>query len=167
MYIMDIVVIWQEVNGSKTYLVIQSYGNGTINGGNKTPNNEFKVDKNTFVMEPKTTISDIKNRGYTIVSATKNGKDVMNAKLLGTGTIITIKNGDTNVQYTVIKRGDVDGDGEISAVDLLMVKRYIEKKYNFAVIYKEAAKVNKEAEVTAVDLLRVKRHIEGKTYIEI
>ena len=154
----------EESNGSKTFLVTQSYGSGTVNGNLNGSNNSFKVEGNNLVVEPNTTINDIKNAGYTIISATdKDGRDVINSNTLGTGTLIKTDKGD----FTVVKLGDADGDGIITAVDLLMIKRYIEGKYALQEVYKEAARVNKEAEVTAVDLLRVKRHLEGKTYITL
>ena len=62
-------------------------------------------------------------------------------------------------KYTVIIRGDTNGDGEVTAIDLLMVRKVILKSFSLSGCYLTAADVNADGKVSAVDLLMIRKHI--------
>lgn len=82
---------------------------------------------------------------------------------VGTGDKLTVTvNGKSGV-YTAVVRGDTDGDGEITAVDLLMVRKNILGLYKLSGEYSAAADTDRNSKVDAVDLLMIRKHIL-KTY---
>ncbi|HZK22195.1 MAG TPA: dockerin type I repeat-containing protein, partial [Oscillospiraceae bacterium] len=82
---------------------------------------------------------------------------------VGTGDKLTVTvNGKTGTYIAVVK-GDTDGDGEITAVDLLMVRKNILGLYKLSGEYAQAADTDRSSNVDAVDLLMIRKHIL-KTY---
>ena len=77
-----------------------------------------------------------------------------------TGTVGTGYTFRTDEQkFNLLIRGDVDGDGSISAIDLLYVKRHMLNVKKLTGVYLQAANVNSDSNVDAIDLLYIKRHI--------
>lgn len=98
--------------------------------------------------------------GASIAIKTSGGVDKTTGKL-GTGDVLTISNGSTSNDYTIVIYGDVSGDGEITVLDLLKVQKHIlgytllNGSFNFA------ADVSRDSEITVLDLLKVQKHILG------
>jgi hypothetical protein len=63
--------------------------------------------------------------------------------------------------YTVIIKGDVDGDGEITTSDFLRIKSYFLEKYEFEGLYKDAADVDGDGTINTTDYLRIKMYFLG------
>lgn len=127
-------------------------------------NNGFKAEGSNIITEPNTTISDIKNGGYTVTSATKDGKNVLSSTTLGTGTILVTDKG----TFTVVKLGDVNGDGEVDVIDLALIKRQLIGTNSLKEVYYEAAKLKGGTEeVDVIDLALIKRHLVGSSLINI
>ena len=61
--------------------------------------------------------------------------------------------------YNVVIYGDTNGDGQISALDLLRVQKDILSLSKLSGFYSSAADTNKDGKVTALDLLQVQKHI--------
>jgi len=61
--------------------------------------------------------------------------------------------------------GDVNGDGEITARDILRLKQYVadESDPKTIQIVKDAADMNSDGEITARDILRLKQHIASNS----
>lgn|GEM_PF-5579956 len=152
--------LWIQTHTLGSDTTIRGQNNNNVVTG---PNNDFRVEGNHFIAEPGTTLNDIRNAGHTIISATRNGVDVSNNPNLGTGTIVTTNNG----TFTVVKMGDLDGDGRVNAVDLLMLVRTMEGRHQLHGVYNEAARINGQERITAVDLLMMVRHLERRNNISI
>lgn len=93
----------------------------------------------------------------------------INDGIAGTGDAIVIydKNGKEMARYTVIIYGDVNGDGEVTSMDLLYVKRHILETKLLEEPYITAADANRGNDgITSIDLLYIKRHILDIRYIE-
>ena len=63
---------------------------------------------------------------YTVEIYNKNGEKISGSNLAGTGS--TVKILDNNIliaEYTLIMYGDVNGDGKINSIDLLVLQRHI------------------------------------------
>ena len=67
--------------------------------------------------------------------------------------------------YTVIIKGDVNGDGLIYATDYVKVKNHIMGKSKLTDAYLMAADINNDGKIYATDYVQIKNHIMGKTPI--
>jgi hypothetical protein len=86
----------------------------------------------------------------------KNGKEIYGSTLVGTGTVIT----DGEQVYSVVIKGDVNGDGIVNTTDYLLIKRNISNNTLNTVKYM-AADINGDNSLSTTDYLRVKRNIAG------
>ncbi len=68
-------------------------------------------------------------------------------------------------QFTVLINGDVNKDGNISALDLLYIKRHMLNLATLDAVAKKAADVKADNAADAYDLLYIKRHILGMAQI--
>lgn len=75
---------------------------------------------------------------------------------LATGDIIEI---DKAKRYEVVVYGDIDGDANISVVDLLYLKKYILGDMSLNAPNKTASDISKDGKADVVDLLLLKKHI--------
>jgi hypothetical protein len=57
--------------------------------------------------------------------------------------------------------GDLNGSGDINAVDYMMLKRAVLGSYHLCATQKIAADINRDARVNAMDYAMVKRHVLG------
>lgn len=78
---------------------------------------------------------------------------------LGTGDKIIITSNKETKTFEVILYGDVNGDGEITGLDLLRVQRHLWKETTIVGSNLIASDVNKDGELTGLDLLRIQRHL--------
>lgn len=155
-------------DGSKTYLATYIYGKDTINGSLYSLQNNFREDTLTgkLIMEPKTTLNDIRNKGYAITSAiNKDGVDVTWSETLGTGTVITFA--DSRI-FTVIKIGDVNGDAKVDIIDMALIQRDLMDINKLQDIYIDAAKLtNNKGAIDIIDMGLMQRYLMGTGAITI
>lgn len=101
------------------------------------------------------TLADLKDLAHLegeIIEAT-------NEKLT-TGTKITVKLADDIIhEYTVVLRGDVNGDGKIDISDLVLISRYIAGAKTLAAPHLNASDTNKDGKTDISDLVLTSRHI--------
>lgn len=62
--------------------------------------------------------------------------------------------------------GDVNGDGNITSMDMLYVKRHVLGIRNLSDAYYKAADANRDGQISSMDMLYVKRHVLDIRYIE-
>ncbi|MBQ2677113.1 MAG: family 16 glycosylhydrolase [Clostridia bacterium] len=92
----------------------------------------------------------------------KNGAKVQDGVKIATGmTMKIVKDSNVTDFATVVIYGDVSGDGEINASDLLSVKRCLLSVSSLEGCYLEAGKVTKASNVSASDMLKLKLSILG------
>lgn len=125
-------------------------------------NNNFKADGANVICVPNTTVSNIKSSNSTAV-ITRNGNTMGDSELVGTGCVITIGNS----KYTVVKKGDVNGDGQIKATDYMKIKNYIMGSTSLSDSEKTAADTNNDNLVKATDYMKIKNHIMGTSLISL
>ena len=91
------------------------------------------------------------------------GEKIDGNSLVGTGAIIKILDNDkTIIEYNVIMYGDVNGDGKINSVDLLVLQRHILEIKKFEGLFIKAANIRKNGKnPSSVDCLLIQRHILG------
>ena len=158
--------------------------NGNSNSGNGTNNSKpaissiilnagYKYSGNYLTdvnvgTTAATMINNLKNKGATVTIKTTNSsgtKTISSSEKLGTGDIVIISNGSTSGTYRLVVKGDINGDGKITAVDYVKVKNYIMSSSSLTGSYKESADVNKDGKITAVDYVKIKNYIMGnKTF---
>ena len=102
-----------------------------------------------------------KNKNITIKDA--KGNVLTSSTKIGTGSTITFASGET---LTAVLYGDLDGDGQIDALDLLAMVRALNGKYTLKDSYLEAAHLyNVNTKIDAMDLLSLVRYLNGKLKI--
>ena len=127
-------------------------------------------DKNIFGINVGTNVSNIignitsYNHKVGVTVKSKNGT-VKTNDTFKTGDKVTISGINGTKTYDVVIFGDINGDGQITAVDYVNVKNYIMNRSNLTDSYLKAADVNKDGQVTAVDYVQIKNSIMGKSNI--
>ena len=99
---------------------------------------------------------------YEIQIENYKGEKIEKNQLVGTGSKIKIINDSQEIiaQYTVVLYGDINGDGKINSVDLLVLQRHILEIQTIEEIFQKAGNINKNGKKpTSVDLLLIQRHI--------
>jgi len=117
------------------------------------------------------TVADIKSKITTDleIEIVNNKNEILaETDIIGTGSKIRIKeNGNILREYIILIYGDVNGDGKINSVDLLVLQRHILEMEKMEGIYIKAANTRKDGKKpTSVDLLLIQRHILGMQIIE-
>lgn len=150
------------------------------NGGNteNTPSNGTDTSKPT--VSPETKVS---NAGYSLstgyLTKVNVGEDMstLRQKLSNQGAVVASLNSswnsktsgaiatgdiieiDKTKRYEVVVYGDIDGDANISVVDLLYLKKYILGDMSLNAPNKTASDISKDGKADVVDLLLLKKHI--------
>ena len=117
------------------------------------------------------TVGDIKNNiisNLEIVIVNSNNEILSDDAIIGTGNKIQVKeDGKILKEYQIILYGDVNGDGKINSVDLLVLQRHILEIENLDDIYQKSANIRKNGnKPSSVDLLLIQRHILGLQIIK-
>ncbi len=89
-----------------------------------------------------------------LVFTDKDGNTLAEDSLVGTGTILKVG---TTFEFTLVVRGDIDGNGKIGPTDLAKLKlHYIEKTPLTEEIELKAADVDGNGSITLTDLSQMK-----------
>ena len=99
----------------------------------------------------------------------KNAKgEILSEGKITTGTSVVLqdKSGLPVIEYQVVIRGDVSGDGKINSADALGIQRHIVESRVMEGAYLEAADINQDGRVNSLDVLYVQKHIVGSYTIE-
>lgn len=107
-----------------------------------------------------TTYQTIKN-SLSDLNVTIEG--MQDGDILKTGQIISISNGTNTLTYTIVIKGDVDGDGYIGATDYVKIKNYIMEKSGSDLNLSQslAADADGNGEIGATDYVKIKNSIMG------
>ncbi len=119
--------------------------------GSNVANIRNKLSSNT-----KVTLSSFKSaNGVEITSGT-----------IATNMKFTLRFNNQEYHYTVVVKGDVNGDGLIYATDYVKIKNHIMGKTALNGAYLLAADINNDNRIYATDYVRIKNYIMGKGTIE-
>ena len=94
----------------------------------------------------------------------KNGNSKSSGTVF-TGDRVELSTGSETKVLVIVQYGDTNGDGGISAIDLLNVQKIILNRSNLTGAFLKAADTNRDGKVSAIDLLNVQKHILGKLVI--
>lgn len=119
----------------------------------------------------KNTVREIKEKIRTdleVIIVNRENQVLKDTDIVGTGSKIQIKEDEKILrQYNILLYGDVNGDGKINSIDLLVLQRHILEIEPIQEIFKKASNINKNGKKpTSVDLLLIQRHILGLQIIE-
>lgn len=105
---------------------------------------------------------------YSVEIYNSKGSKISGNELVGTGSVIKVLNNkDLVMEYNVIMYGDVNGDGKINSIDLLVLQRHILEIQKLEGVFVKAGNVRKNGKnPSSVDCLLIQRHILGLQSIE-
>lgn len=132
----------------------------------KVPTNTSKVkidnDNKIITVTPDAIAKDILDAFGGPTKITRADKNFLNgeSESLATGYIVEDK-------YTVVKKGDANGDGKINSVDALQILKYSVGTLNLNEASVKAVDVNKDGKVNSADALLILKYNVGNTNIEI
>lgn len=141
-------------------------------------NTDYKIGDYMTNIQPDTSIATfknnlgVKNGKVVVMDSLGNEKKDVNSlgkeNLISTGDFVHLYDANEKIRatYRVVIYGDIDGDGRVRSVDLLVGQRHIVGKVTLANIYVTAMDVDGNGKVNSVDLLIGQKHIVGKTLIE-
>ncbi|OGO89456.1 MAG: hypothetical protein A2Y15_05720 [Clostridiales bacterium GWF2_36_10] len=97
-----------------------------------------------------------------VIIKNASGIIVSDNTIVGTGYQINYTyNGVFIKNYLVCIKGDINGDGNVSTLDYLLIKRAFLGTYSLNSIKNAAADINKDNKISASDYLLIKRHFLG------
>ena len=70
-------------------------------------------------------------------------------------------------KYTVIKKGDCNGDGTTNSLDAAVILRYTVGQYNLNNSYFKAAAISNSGNVTSLDAAKILRYAVGQYNLDI
>ena len=141
-----------------------------VNGGSSssltlkevnTSNIKVKNSNKEITVTPNVTVQDIINAVGSVSVKNANGNSISGSTKVGTGAKV-------NNNYTVIKKGDVNGDGIIDISDILSLQKHLLGVNNLLQTSKGAgADVVSDGRLDLSDLLKIQKYILGVTTINI
>ena len=128
---------------------------------------EYTIDTYIHGVEWGTTYQQFKEKvsaksGYTYKVVNKQGEELDNKAVVGTGAKVNIyNNGELKASILVCIKGDGNGDGVLGANDAVILLRSIAGTYSINSVQKKAVDVNGNGTIEASDAVRILRHIAG------
>ncbi len=149
---------------------VSSGSSGDISGIDKELKISVKnIDSDKYEIEDNvikgvaagSTATDIKNNiktNATVEVLDKDGQALADNAVIGTGSIIKVDGKDS---YTVIVKGDLSGDGQVTILDLAKVKYHLIEEVKLTDAYLTAADINNDGEVGLTDMVLIIKHVIG------
>ena len=159
---------WDEImtsNGIKGYVARGDSSEAYIKVISTSTNNNLKIDKTNLVCEPATTVDNVKSKysGKSITVKDSKGNTITSGNI-GTGYKITVD----NTTYTVVKKGDTNGDGVINTGDTFLIKQIIMKvKQLSSDEFKMAADINGDGQINTGDSFILKKQVMNVSNITL
>lgn len=110
------------------------------------------------------TVEEIKGNiesNGTVTIVNRDGEEIEEGEKVGTGSKVIITKEEETVEYMVIVKGDINGDGEVTTTDLqqlvdsIIGKNVIEEQYN------KAIDLDEDGQITITDVSLLRKHILG------
>lgn len=98
-----------------------------------------------------TKASDMLSKIGNGASITSDDKNISGGEILGTADVLHIANN----SYRIIINGDLNGDGNINAVDYVKLYKYVMQTSSLSGSFKQAADLNKDGNVDAIDMVKL------------
>lgn len=126
---------------------------------------KVKLDetKKQLIVKPEVIAKDILEAAGGSIKIVKADGNYLESEqdVIGTGYVIDDK-------YTVIKKGDANGDGTINSADLLTVQKHLLKVKDISgTSYGISSDMNNDETINSADLLKIQKYLLGVSSIEI
>lgn len=153
----------------KLYLVPINENNNNNNNNNDNKNtgadtSKVKIDKtnNIITVVPSAIANDILEAFSGSIKITKADGSFLNGgnDLMATGFIVDDK-------YTVVKKGDCNGDGVTNSLDAAVILRYTVGQYGLKDSYFKAGSISNNGNVTSLDAAKILRYAVGQYNLDI
>lgn len=159
---------------SRTYTLIVARTGGNAGGTiqvaeNSTITSSFPIGTYVTGIQPGTSVAavtaGIGTQNCTVKILNADGSE--NTQTVGTGNKLAVYVGDTLVQqYEIVVYGDINGDGKISNLDLVLMQKQILGIESQSGSRLEAANVSKDGGISNKDLVILQKHILGISQID-
>ena len=93
-----------------------------------------------------------------------DGTQITNGTI-ATGMQMTITTNGSTVNYNIVIRGDVSGDGRLSAIDYVIVRKYLDGASALSGAYLNSADTNNDGKASALDYVILRNHLDNKSTI--
>lgn len=97
-----------------------------------------------------------------------NGKDIDLNTIVMTGQTMKLTVGNSSKEYTLVIKGDTDGNGIINDIDYVRVRKHLSVKefpdYHLTGAYLQAANVKSDDDVNDIDYVRIRKHLSKKEF---
>lgn len=111
---------------------------------------------------PKVTVENIKYKYPNAVVTATNG-NVMTGGIVGTNTKVVID----GKEYRVSKRGDVNGDGKSTILDVVRLLNHVKQTNILKGIHLQAGRITNSAKVSILDVVSLLNYVKGTGNISL
>ena len=130
---------------------------------------EIDISSDTYEIEneyiskiqPETTVKEFKDNLKTNATEiniyNKENELLKDDDIIGTGMRLELKNGDKTKTFTLIVKGDVNGDGKADMLDIVAINKYRLNKTSLEEIYLKAGDVTEDSKVNLYDILKINK----------
>ncbi len=84
---------------------------------------------------------------------------------VATGMKMTITANDSTNEYSIVIRGDVSGDGKLSAIDYVKLRNFLDGASSLQDAYLIGADTSCDGKVSALDYVKLRNHLDKKSVI--
>lgn len=124
--------------------------------------NKYEIDESNTItgITPNTSVDEIKDNligGGELVILDKDGNTITSGSV-GTGSTVKTESGE---EYTIIVKGDVNGDGVVTTTDLSQLKLHVVQATLLKDPYLKAGDLNLDGNVSITDLSQLKLVLVG------
>lgn len=142
----------------------ENNNNNNNNNNNQYVGTEIKVEGNIIKTIPTATANDILKVYPNANIKNRNGENLTPEKSVGTGYKAIID----GTEYTICKRGDVNGDSEVDIQDWSHIINYLKRRKTISAgVEFDAARVANEAEITISDAAKILNYLKRRTTIDL
>ena len=159
---------------SRTYTLIVARAGGSAGGTIQVADDaaitpSYPIGTYVTGIEPGTSASTVASgigtQNCTVKILNADGSE--NTQTVGTGNKLAVYVGDTLVQqYEIVVYGDINGDGKVSNLDLVLMQKQILGIESQSGSRLEAANVSKDGGISNKDLVILQKHILGISQID-
>ena len=125
----------------------------------------YKINDN-FIKDIKvgTKVSEIKTKiiDVSVSILDKNGVSLNDDQTIGTGSTITLSDGTNSYSKVVIINGDINGDGDITSRDYIMIEEKLLETVTFDSVQITAGDLNADLRVNSRDYIMVEEYLLNK-----
>ena len=145
--------VYHLIKGDGTDQIVDGPNDPVIDDGKQM----IPTSDGLFHMTPDVLVEDVKAKYPTAVVKATNG-NIMTSGVIGTFSKIEL-NGTT---YTVVKRGDIDGDGRATVLDVIMLMNHV-KEYEKITnsIRLQASRISNSNCITIIDVVYLLNVVKG------